>query len=114
MNFENPLFLLPVLVGPIFMVSGLLLLKFPPKKINSLYGYRSKSAMKDLERWRFAQRYAGKVTTWSGLAYTSTSLVGAYTEGHEIICLAVALGLLIALCGSIFYLTERKLKERFK
>jgi len=54
----NPLFLTPVASGLIFIFVGLILSKFPPKKINWLYGYRTKSSMKDQKRWDFAQKYA--------------------------------------------------------
>lgn len=48
--FENPLFLIPITSGPLFMIAGLVLLKFPPKKINSLYGYRTNSSMKNIAK----------------------------------------------------------------
>ena len=34
MNIENPIFINAVLIGPIFIIAGIILLKFPPKKIN--------------------------------------------------------------------------------
>jgi hypothetical protein len=48
--FDNPLFLIPSTSGLIFMLAGFIMLKFPPKKINSLYGYRTSSSMKNQER----------------------------------------------------------------
>ena len=58
MTFDNPLFLIPVMTGVIFIVAGWIMMKFPPKDINSLYGYRTKNSMKNKERWAFAQKYS--------------------------------------------------------
>lgn len=76
MNFENPLFLLPILVGPIFMIAGIVMLLFPPKKINYLYGYRTKNSMKNIDRWNFAQNYSAKIMIWTGFFFSLTSLIG--------------------------------------
>lgn len=47
------------------MISSLLLLvisvafkQFPPKKINSFYGYRTNASMKNNKTWKFANNYA--------------------------------------------------------
>ncbi|MDA0356796.1 MAG: SdpI family protein, partial [Bacteroidetes bacterium] len=56
--FDNPLFLIPSTSGLIFMLAGFIMLKLPPKKINSLYGYRTRSSMKNQERWDFSQKYS--------------------------------------------------------
>lgn len=47
------------------MITSLLLLlisvlykKFPPKEINSFYGYRTTASMKDPKTWKFANNYA--------------------------------------------------------
>jgi uncharacterized membrane protein len=46
---------------------GALLYKFPPKKMNSLYGYRTPSSMKSKEAWEFAQKYAAAELIKSGV-----------------------------------------------
>jgi uncharacterized membrane protein len=114
MNFENPLFLLPILVGPIFMIAGIVMLLFPPKKINYLYGYRTKNSMKNIDRWNFAQNYSAKIMIWTGFCFSLTSLIGIFTEGNEFIQLMIALCLMLVLCGIIYYLTEKKLREKFE
>ena len=78
MNFENPLFLLPILVGPIFIIAGIVMILFPPKKINYLYGYRTKNSMKNIDRWNFAQNYSAKIMIFSGFFFSLTSLIGMY------------------------------------
>lgn len=48
----------PVLIGLPMVIVGLACLRFPPKKINHFYGYRSSQACRDQDSWDFAQRYA--------------------------------------------------------
>jgi uncharacterized membrane protein len=114
MNFENPLFLLPILVGPIFIIAGIVMILFPPKKINYLYGYRTKNSMKNIDRWNFAQNYSAKIMIFSGFFFSLTSLIGMYIKGNEFIQLIIAIFLMLLLCGIVFYLTEKKLIEKFK
>jgi uncharacterized membrane protein len=49
---------MPFLTGFIFFFVALITYYHPPKKINSLYGYRTPSSMKNQERWDFAQRFS--------------------------------------------------------
>ena len=35
--------------------------KYPPKKINYLYGYRTRRSMQNYETWSFANKYAAKL-----------------------------------------------------
>ena len=42
----NPLTLILGVTGLIFYVAGYIQFKYPPKKINSLYGYRTKTSMR--------------------------------------------------------------------
>lgn len=43
----------------IFIISGFILKRFPPKKINGIIGYRSALSMKNQETWDAAQQYGG-------------------------------------------------------
>ena len=44
------------LSGGIFYLAALVLSKFPLKKINYFYGYRTKASMKSQESWNFSQK----------------------------------------------------------
>lgn len=57
---ENPIFIIPVITRFVFIVAGLIMLKFPPNKINFLYSYRTNSSMKSQEIWQFAQKYSAR------------------------------------------------------
>ncbi|WP_177764562.1 SdpI family protein [Flavobacterium sp. I3-2] len=54
-------------VGFIFIIMGIIMYKFPPKKINGLYGYRTTSSMESQSKWDFAQKYSAKVMTFIGI-----------------------------------------------
>ena len=49
--FKNPIVIIVLFV---MMITKL----FPPKNINSLYGYRTTKAMKNKVNWDFAQKYS--------------------------------------------------------
>lgn len=87
--------ILPLLVGPIFTLAGLALWLKPPKKVNPIYGYRTKRSMSSQSRWDFAQVYSGKLLLRFGLAYTSTVILSLTKLGiPEIAGVALYLGLM--------------------
>jgi uncharacterized membrane protein len=47
----------PQLIGLIFLIMGLIQKRFPPKRINSLYGYRMPSAIKNQQTWDEANHF---------------------------------------------------------
>lgn len=48
-----------VLLPIIYILGGMLLIFFPPRNINSIYGYRTTKSMKSNEVWVYAQKVAG-------------------------------------------------------
>jgi uncharacterized membrane protein len=91
MNFDNQLFLIPIITGPIFVIAGIIMLKFPPKKINSLYGYRTFSSMKSQERWNFSQKYSAQELIKLGFILTLSSLIGLVFDLNENLGIVVGL-----------------------
>lgn len=43
----------------IFILFGFILMKYPPKSINKVYGYRTPLAMKNQDTWDEAQKHSG-------------------------------------------------------
>ena len=76
MDFQNTLFSMPLLTGLIFIIIGFIVLKYPPKKINHLYGYRTKNSMKSQQLWNFAQTYSSKLMIYGGLSLAISSIFG--------------------------------------
>lgn len=114
MNIENTLILIPLLVGPIFVVAGLFLWLKPPKKISQIYGYRSSRSMKSQEAWDFSQPRAGKQMVYFGWAYLSTLLLGfLFPETSEGMGTAISMALLIIGVFLLFRRMENELKKKF-
>ena len=107
-----PLTLLCFLLGVVFLIGAQITLRYPPKKINSLYGYRTKNSMKSQQHWDFAQRYSSIKMNALGLIYL---LMGGlfYFLNYE----SVAVGLLIGITTVpplvLLLQTENAIKNQF-
>lgn len=63
-----------VLLVPLtLMFFGCLFYYRPPKKINSIYGYRTKMSCKNQQTWDFAHRYCGKLWVLVGIVTSQLS-----------------------------------------
>jgi uncharacterized membrane protein len=100
------------LLGGIYLLVALISLRFPPKKINHLYGYRTKRSMKSQQHWDFAQKYSSEKLKQLGLWYF---LLGAliyllqFEDGQ--IVLHLALTILPPLV--VILQTESAIKSKF-
>jgi uncharacterized membrane protein len=96
--------------GLLFLLS-ILFYKFPPKKINSLYGYRTVKAMQNQQIWDFANDVFNK----NLLIYSGISLLGALLFAHftpkELTWQPMLLALLSVLVSVIK--TERRLSDNY-
>lgn len=113
MSFSNPAFIVQLLTGTIFIVAGMIMLKWPPKKINWIYGYRTMSSMKSQDRWDFAQQYSAKEMIRFGTIQLMISLLSLFFNPKEGIGTVISLGLLIAFTLVLIAKTERAIKEKF-
>jgi hypothetical protein len=66
-DYLNPLSLILLLTGGIYFIAGWIQEKYPPKSINSIYGYRTKASMRNPEVWKFAQEVSSKKMKRDGL-----------------------------------------------
>lgn len=89
---------LPIITGVILSIAGVIMYKFPPKKINFFYGYRTMNSMKSQERWNFSQKFSAKELIKIGLLLLPVSFFGLtdIPEGfiNGIVVLAVFLPIL--------------------
>lgn len=109
---EN-LFFLPFLTGVIFVITALISLRFPPKKINDLYGYRTGNSKKNLEVWNFSQKYSSIKMLQGGFFLVVFSFLGMVFHPDEKVQLIVGIGLSILVCVYLFYTTEKAIKKNF-
>ena len=114
MNWISPHFLTLALSGLGYLLAGLLLKKYPPKKINLLYGYRTKNSMQNQERWDFAQKYAASELIKWGWILLVLSLPGLAIETHILLSLLTGLLILFFSVFTIIYQTERAIRKKFK
>ena len=112
MDFLNDLLLVPLLVGPIFILSGIILNLFPPKKINSIYGYRTINSMKSQERWDYAQKVSALELIKLGSILTILSFLGIFINFSEIIEILIGLGLIITVIIILFIRIERAINRK--
>lgn len=113
LNINEPFFLVTILTGLIFVLMGLIQLKFPPRKINSLYGYRTSASMKNQERWDFAQRYSAREMMRLGGVLCALSVLGLFGMLNETWGVISGLAALILVVVLLLVRTERAIRERF-
>ena len=111
--FDNPLFITPIITGSIFVVVGFIMLRFPPEKINMLYGYRTNSSMKSQERWDFSQKLAAKEMMKLGSLLTLSSVFGIFYHSEEKIAMILGLSLMIAMVVLLLIRVERAIASKF-
>ena len=106
--FLNPLFLSNITCGLLFVIAGFILKRYPTKHINALYGYRTKTSMKNQNIWDYAQIYASKQMIKAGAILIFLSLLGTiYTPKIEI-ALLLSIVILIAVVIFMVYRVEKK------
>lgn len=108
------------LLIPLTMIFfGTRFLKKPPKKINSVYGYRTARSMRSQAAWDFAHRYCGKLWRVMGWTMLPLSLLAMLSALGQEADFTSYLGGAVAViqCGIMFVptliLTERALKRNF-
>ena len=96
--------------GLLFFLS-IIFYNFPPKKINSLYGYRTVKAMQNEQIWDFANSVFNKnLLIYSGISLLGSVLLACFTSKE----LTWQPMLLVLLCIVVSILkTERSLTDNF-
>ena len=112
MSPASPLFQIPLISGIVFLIVGIVLLKFPPGNINAFYGYRTPRSMKSKDSWDFAQRYSAQQLIMFGTVLALSSVVGLIYQPPYKYALLAGLGLMIIALIAIIVRVERALKKR--
>jgi uncharacterized membrane protein len=107
------MFLPQLIISLVFVLGGLIMAKFPPKKINPLYGYRTRRSMQSPEAWKYAQRISSRKLVLCGLiglvVFVAAWLLGLNEGIHAILMIAT----LFSTLSFVIYSVERKLKKKF-
>lgn len=109
----NPLEGILVLTGACFVLAGYITKRFPPKKINHLYGYRTRTSMQHQEAWDFAQKFSAnemmKLGTIMLVLAGAIWLADIQFKGD----IVVAIAMTVVSPLFMFFQVEQELKKRF-
>jgi uncharacterized membrane protein len=109
------LLVLPILLFLVFLSIGWYQSKYPPKSVNSLYGYRTARSMKSQKNWDYAQSMSARMMMafayylGSGLIAVSLIIIHLGFASESIIPMQLVL-MMISL-GIMLYRCEKKLEE---
>jgi len=106
-HLDNPLLLIALSSGIIFMMTGFFNAKVSAKKINGLYGYRTFNSIKTQKWWDFSQKYASTEMIELGALLALSSISGSIFKLDDKIGIFLRLTLMI-LMVILFYQYELK------
>jgi len=105
-------FLILLLTALSFIIAGHYMYRKPPKKINNIYGYRTKRSKSSQEAWDFAQNFSSqwmvKTGYFMGILSTLFLILPDNTPA-----MVVSVLLTVAGCVIPIYLTEKEIKSKF-
>ncbi|WP_313805877.1 SdpI family protein [Flavobacterium sp.] len=111
MEWLHQLVELPILGGVLFAVAGAIQYFFPPKNINSLYGYRTGTSMQSQKHWDEAQKISAKKLIVSGLIIIVLGLALNSFAFSDKIRLFSSIGLVLLTVFYVLFTTEQDLKK---
>lgn len=100
-----------LMMGPLILVLAVVFKRFPPKKINSIYGYRTPRSMKSQEVWDCANRYSSNALIVIAvlICFVQVVLWSLMSFNNAIICTSVVLVVGVV---AVIPLTEVHLKKK--
>lgn len=107
------------LLTPLLMiVMGHIMWKHSPQNINTIFGYRTKRSMKNMDTWKFAHEYCGKLwwkLGWIMLIPTIIAQLPFYHSNEDIVGTvgAIICSIQIVVLFMSIYPTEVALKRTF-
>ncbi len=113
MNLFSPFFLILGLSGLCIAAAGWFQLRFPPKKINGTYGYRTVKSMANDGAWHFAQDYSSRRMLRYGLVMCVISPLGWFLHWNPIVEAVLGLLVLVPPIVLVVVTTERAISQQF-
>jgi uncharacterized membrane protein len=109
------LLVLPILLFLVFLSIGWYQSKYPPKSVNSLYGYRTVRSMKSQKNWDYAQSMSARMMMafayYLGSSLIAVSLIIIHLGFASESIIPMQLVLMMISLGIMLYLCEKKLEE---
>jgi uncharacterized membrane protein len=103
----------PFIVGTVFVLVGLAMRKFPPKKVNSWYGYRTPSSMRSQKVWNYANRRAALQMLNAGIIVLAVRLILSFLPLSFAFQEAASIGEVVVPALWLIIGTELAIKRRF-
>ena len=113
------MFVCNLLIPIILIFAGRMMWKHCPQKINIVYGYRTRRSMKNMDTWKFAHDYCGRLwwkTGWLSLMLSIAVQIPFFNSSEDDIGTAGAIICMLQLAvmmASVFK-TEAALKKTFR
>lgn len=112
-EFFNDLLEMPLFIGLIFLLFGIILYFFPPKKVNIIYGYKTPKSMNSQESWNFAQNYSSIKMIQSGIFSIGIYFFLKLFNFDDSVKTSIGFILLFTCVFYIIFFTERILRIKF-
>ena len=109
----NPLTLILGVTGLIFYVVGYIQFKYPPKKINHFYGYRTRTSMQSQEVWNYAQTFSAKKIQHRGVYSFFGGILAYFVNIDQFYGMWIGISLVTVLPILLISKIEKELKRRF-
>ena len=109
----NPLTLILGVTGLIFYVVGYIQFKYPPKKINHFYGYRTRTSMQSQEVWNYAQTFSAKKIQHLGVYSFFGGILAYFVNIDQLYGMWIGISLVTVLPILLISKIEKELKRRF-
>ena len=105
-----------LITGTLLLIVSFIFKRYPPAKINALYGYRTKRSMQSADAWDFAQRRSARSMIKLSLLMIGAGIVSLFISIEQYppwMPVVVLLVILFVGFAWLFYRTERALHKRF-
>jgi len=105
--------IISLLVGTVLLIISFITYKFPPKKINIFYGYRTVASMQSQKTWDFAQKDSVFKMFFLGLIMLAVSSLNLFFDINQEV--ATVIGLIVMVAGMVImiFMTEKAIKKNF-
>ena len=108
---DHFLSLILVVSGIIFCLAAFLHKRFPPKQINSFYGYRTRKSMKNIESWNFAQSLSSKKMKNMSFHMIGLGLIMSFVKLEILLSLWIGITIVISMVVLVIFQNENELKK---
>ncbi|MBT2572397.1 SdpI family protein [Bacillus sp. ISL-51] len=98
--------------GMLMAVAGILAKCFPPRSINSVYGYRTRRSMSNGRQWQEGNRFSASLMIILGLFAAAAGVASdRFISINQPFSLILQITYLAAACALTIVMTERSLKS---